>query len=82
MHTIHTSHTCTHYNRDRVEWDADQEKQAELAVKHNSSVFLANDKKGTRIMQWWPECCFVFVAEYEVKAGDYWDSFYMQHQNR
>ena len=51
MLTIHTSHTCTHYNRDRVEWDADQEKQAELAVKHNSSVFLANDKKGTRIMQ-------------------------------
>ncbi|XP_065896745.1 tRNA N(3)-methylcytidine methyltransferase METTL2-like isoform X4 [Dysidea avara] len=51
---------------DRVEWDADQEKVAEQAVKHNSSVFLPSDKN----------------VEYEVNAGDYWDSFYMQHQNR
>lgn len=37
-----------YYNvRDRVEWDVDQEKKAEEAVKHNSAILLPDDKKGT-----------------------------------
>lgn len=51
---------------DRVEWDAEQERQAEEAVKHNSSILLPDNK----------------IVEYERKADHFWDSFYMQHQNR
>ena len=53
-------------SRDRVEWDADQERQAEQAVELNSAVVLPDDK----------------IVEYEQKADHFWDSFYMQHQNR
>ena len=56
----------TYCTRDRVEWDANQEKQAEQAVKFNSAVVLPDDK----------------IVEYEQKADHFWDSFYMQHQNR
>ena len=55
-----------HVTRDRVEWDVDQERQAEQAVKLNSTVVLPDDK----------------IVEYERKADHFWDSFYMQHQNR
>ena len=69
--------------RDRVEWDSDQERQAEEAVKLNSPVLLPDDKIGTgtivllRLLSY--QCCLV---EYEEKADHFWDSFYMQHQNR
>jgi len=66
--------------RDRVEWDADQEKQAEQAVRHNSAVLLPSDKKGIRLLLLY--IIIVFSVEYEQKADHFWDSFYMQHQNR
>ena len=32
-----------------MEWDAEQEKQAEQAVKHNSVILLPDDKIGINI---------------------------------
>ena len=40
--------SCFHLSvRDRVEWDDEQERHAEEAVKLNSTVLLPDDKIGT-----------------------------------
>jgi len=52
--------------RDNVEWDASQKELAKHKVMENSSVLASQDDQ----------------EKYEVRANEYWDSFYSIHQNR
>lgn len=52
--------------RDNVQWDEEQQQQAEKKVKENSEkVMLEEDR-----------------LKLEDHADKYWDSFYNNHQNR
>ncbi|XP_015756492.1 PREDICTED: methyltransferase-like protein 2 [Acropora digitifera] len=51
---------------DNVEWDSDQEHAASQKIMENSEVILEENEQ----------------VLYEEKASNFWDEFYMQHQNR
>ncbi|XP_068743963.1 tRNA N(3)-methylcytidine methyltransferase METTL2-like isoform X1 [Montipora capricornis] len=51
---------------DNVEWDSEQEQSALQKINENSQEKLGQDQQ----------------ALYEEKASNFWDEFYMQHQNR
>lgn len=52
--------------RDDVEWDKEQEKQAQMKVTANSEVRCTVEQK----------------QKYETNADQFWDSFYDVHSNR
>lgn len=61
---LHLCHFCAW--RDNVEWDEEQQKQAQKKVAENSEKLVPEENR----------------QKFEEEANKYWDSFYNNHQNR